>query len=180
MLWGIDPFSYNFWGTTIANEKYQKFESVVFCLRVFPWRLWAGFGMNRRRFPFTHWPRDCSSVKWEPCLGIPYSTPILTRDSFKQWWNLACYVTPNPWNFSIRMVMQPFTRFLANNLILVRSVLYNLKSPFHGVWGGLAKYVKTSCTVSSLRRNLPFQFVSRFLPWLTSRSFLPKQTSLRP
>ena len=44
----------------------------------------------------------------------------------------------------------------------MRSVLYNLKSPFHGVWGGLAKYIKTSCTVSSLRRNLRFQFVSRF------------------
>ena len=44
----------------------------------------------------------------------------------------------------------------------MRSVLYNLKSPFHGVWGGLAKCVETSCTVSSLRRNLRFQFVSRF------------------
>ena len=44
----------------------------------------------------------------------------------------------------------------------MRSVLYNLKSPFHGVWGGLAKCVETSGTVSSLRRNLRFQFVSRF------------------
>ena len=44
----------------------------------------------------------------------------------------------------------------------MRSVFYNLKSPFHGVWGGLAKYVKSSCTVSSLRSNLRFQFVSRF------------------
>ena len=44
----------------------------------------------------------------------------------------------------------------------MRSVLYNLKSPFHGVCGGLAKCVETSCSVSSLRRNLRFQFVSRF------------------
>ena len=29
--------------------------------------------------------------------------------------------------------------FWLYNLIPVRSVLYNLKSPFHGVWGGLAK-----------------------------------------
>ena len=39
--------------------------------------------------------------------------PILTRASFKQWWISACYVTPNPWKFSMRMVMQPLTRFLA-------------------------------------------------------------------
>ena len=48
------------------------------------------------------------------------------------------------------------------NLTPVRSVLYNLKSHFHGVWEGLAKCVETSCTVSSLRRNLRFQFVFRF------------------
>ena len=45
--------------------------------------------------------------------------------------------------------------FWLYNLIPVRSVLYNLKSPFHGVWGGLARCVKTSCTVSSLRYATP-------------------------
>ena len=33
----------------------------------------------------------------------------------------------------------PGENILLYNLIPVRSALYNLKSPFHGVWGGLAK-----------------------------------------
>ena len=49
-------------------------------------------------------------------------------------------MTPNPSSLSTRVVMQPLTNGLYN-LIRVRSVLYNLKSPFHGVWGGLTKCV---------------------------------------
>ena len=28
---------------------------------------------------YCYWAGDCSSVEWEPCLGIPYSTPIMPQ-----------------------------------------------------------------------------------------------------
>ena len=58
-------------------------------------------------------PLEVRQSHFQSYLFAKTKRAILTRDPFEQRWISACYVTPNPWDFSMRMVMQSFTRFLA-------------------------------------------------------------------